>query len=189
VTLGRPWCAEVGCQRATLAGHLRVGWLDRGVPATTYHFSDTAAVDAPVARVHELLVDLERYVEWWPQVRAVASLGPDDALLVCRSVLPFDLEVRLHAVSRARTRLEVAVSGPLDGWVRWVLAADGPDRTLIRMEQQVRVGAWPLVLGSYVAKPLLRANHTWMMRRGARGMRRRLGPGPGPQRRAATAAS
>jgi hypothetical protein len=155
------------------------------VAVTSYHFSQAVTVDAARERVHELLLDLEHYVEWWPQVRAVASLGPDDALLVCRSLLPYDLEVRLHAVSRAPTRLEVAVSGPLDGWVRWSLTADGPARTLIRMEQQVRVGARPLVLGSYVAKPLLRANHAWMMRGARRGMRRRLAP----QASAATAAS
>ena len=27
-------------------------------------------------------IDLEHYVDWWPQVRAVASLGPDDALVL-----------------------------------------------------------------------------------------------------------
>lgn len=159
-------------------------WLDRVVAVTSYHFVSTVSVDAPRERVHELLLDLEHYVDWWPQVRAVSSLGPDDARFVCRSVLPWDLAVRLHAVSRARNCLEVAVSGPLVGWVRWTLDADGDDRTRIRMEQQVCVATRPLVVGSYVAKPLLRANHSWMMRRGVRGIRRRLA-----QPSAATAAS
>ena len=47
-------------------------------------------------RVHEVLLDLEHYVDWWPQVRAVASAGPDDALVVCRSLLPYDLELHLQ---------------------------------------------------------------------------------------------
>ena len=160
-------------------------WLDRVVAVTSYHFSHAATVDAARTHVHELLLDLEHYVEWWPQVRAVASLGPDDALLVCRSLLPYDLEVHLHAVSRSIDRLEVAVDGPLAGSVRWSLAAVGPDRTRLGFEQEVQVTRWELVLGSYVAKPLLRANHAWMMRGARRGMQRRLAPQPS----AATAAS
>lgn len=152
---------------------------------TSYHFSHAATVDAARERVHELLLDLEHYVEWWPQVRAVASLGPDDALLVCRSLLPYDLEVHLHAVSRAIDHLEVAIDGPLSGWSRWSLTPVGPGRTLLGFEQEVRVRRWELVLGSYVAKPLLRANHGWMMRGAHRGMQRRLSPQPS----AATAAS
>ena len=35
--------------------------------------NDTVAADQAV--VHGVLVDLEHYVDWWPQVRAVASLG------------------------------------------------------------------------------------------------------------------
>jgi hypothetical protein len=144
------------------------------VAVTSYHFSHAATIGAARERVHVLLLDLEHYVEWWPQVRAVASLGPDDALLVCRSLLPYDLEVHLHAVSRAIDRLEVAVDGPLSGRVCWSLTELGPDRTRLGFEQQVRVTRWELVLGSYVARPLLRANHAWMMRGALRGMERRL---------------
>jgi hypothetical protein len=159
--------------------------LDRLVAVTSYHFSHATTVDAARERVHALLLDLEHYVEWWPQVRAVASLGPDDALLVCRSVLPYDLEVHLHAVSRAIDCLEVTVDGPLSGSVRWTLTAEGPDRTRLGFEQDVRVRRWELVLGWYAARPVLRANHAWMMRGARRGMQRRLAPQP----RAATAAS
>lgn len=144
------------------------------MPVTSYHFSHSVTVEAARERVHELLLDLEHYVEWWPQVRAVASLGPDDALLVCRSLLPYDLEVHLHAVSREIDCLEVALDGPLAGWVRWTLDESGPDRTRLAFEQEVQVGAWELVAGSYLARPVLRANHRWMMRGAARGMQGRL---------------
>lgn len=153
------------------------------MPGTSYHFASSATVDAPRAQVHELLLELERYPEWWRQVRAVASLGPDDALLVCRSLLPYDLEVHVHAVSRERDCLAVDVDGPLEGWVRWALTELGPRRTRLDYQQQVRVRAWPLVAGSWVARPLLRANHGWMMRGAEQGIRHRLGAGqdvPGP---------
>lgn len=153
------------------------GWIGL-VAVTSYHFSHAATVDAARERVHALLLDLEHYVEWWPQVRAVASLGPDDALLVCRSVLPYDLEVHLHAVSRAIDCLEVALDGPLSGSVRWTLTPVGPDRTRLGFEQDVRVRSWELVVGSYAARPVLRANHAWMMRGARRGMQRRLAPQP-----------
>lgn len=147
------------------------------MPVTSYHFSHHGVVGAPRQRVHEVLLDVFGYVDWWPQVRAVASLGPDDALLVCRSLLPYDLELRLHAVSRQVDRLEVAVDGPLSGWVRWSLAEEGPTCTRLGFEQQVQVAGRPLVVASYVARPLLLANHRWMMRGAGRGLRRRLGPG------------
>ncbi|HET8605187.1 MAG TPA: polyketide cyclase [Marmoricola sp.] len=142
--------------------------------ATAYHFRHEATVPAPRPRVHEVLLDLFHYVDWWPQVRAVASLGPDDALLVCRSVLPYDLELRAHAVSRALDCLEVEVDGPFTGSVRWALDDVGRDRTRLRFDQQVRVGARPLVVGSWVARPLLVANHRHMMRGAVRGLAARL---------------
>ncbi len=64
----------------------------------TYTFSGTWEIAAPVAAVHAQLVDLEHYPDWWPQVVAVASLGPDDARVLCRSVLPYTLDLVLHAV-------------------------------------------------------------------------------------------
>lgn len=155
---------------------------------TSYHFRHQMTVPAPRERVHDLLVDVFGYVDWWPQVRAVGRLGPDDAVLVCRSVLPYDLELLVHAVSREPDRLEVDIDGPLSGWVRWSLQPAGPAGTLLRLEQQVQVEAWQLAVGSWVGRPLLRANHRWMMRGAERGLRERLGSG-GCQDSAATAAS
>ena len=76
-----------------------------------YEFRETWEVAAPVDDVHDVLVDLERYPAWWPQVVAVASLGPDDARVLCRSALPYTLDLVLHAVSREAPTLEVEVAG------------------------------------------------------------------------------
>jgi hypothetical protein len=127
-----------------------------------YRFTHQAHVRAAADEVHALLVDLERYPSWWRQVRAVASLGPDRALVVCRSVLPYDLELVLDAVSRDQRHLEVAISGPIDGFARWTLVDVG-GATRLDYEQEVEARG-RLAWASYVLKPLLRWNHAVMMR-------------------------
>ncbi|MGH3411533.1 MAG: SRPBCC family protein [Marmoricola sp.] len=147
------------------------------MPATTYRFTTRLTVAAPPERVHLVLVDLEHYPDWWRQVRAVASLGPDDALVVCRSVLPYDLELRLHAVAREPDRLEVGIEGPIDGFARWRLTPyDGGTRLDFEQLVQTR-GA--LAWASYLLRPVLRWNHAVMMRGFARGLRQALSDGRG----------
>jgi hypothetical protein len=143
------------------------------VSPTRYRFTDSWATPAPPGQVHALLVDLEHYVDWWPQVRAVASLGPDDALVVCRSVLPYDLELRLHAVSREPARLEVGIDGPIRGHATWHLSpvAGG---TRLDFEQQVEAVAPAFRVASYLARPVLAWNHDRMMRGAEAGLARRL---------------
>jgi hypothetical protein len=143
-----------------------------GWPAAEHEFRGAWSVAAPLEAVREAVVDLERYPEWWPQVRAVAKLGPDDARVLCRSALPYTLDLVLHAVSREGTVLEVAVSGDLDGSVRWRLAQE-PGGTRMEFEQRVHVTGL-LALASYVARPLLRWNHHRMMLGCIAGLRERL---------------
>ena len=137
-----------------------------------YTFTGRWELPGSVAEVHDLLVDLERYPTWWPQVVAVASLGPDDARVLCRSVLPYTLDVVLHAVDRSPERLEVAVSGDLEGSVRFDLSpvAGG---TRLELTQEVLVGG-ALGLASYAARPVLRWNHHRMMDGCIAGLRRQL---------------
>ncbi|MCD4526966.1 SRPBCC family protein [Nocardioides sp. cx-173] len=141
----------------------------------TYEFRAEWTVAAPVEAVREVVVDLEHYPEWWPQILAVAKLGPDDARVICRSVLPYRLDLLLHAVSRSAPVVEVAVAGDLDGTVRWRLdpVADG---TRMLFEQSVAVSG-ALALASYVARPVLRWNHDRMLAGCLEGLRRRLGAG------------
>jgi hypothetical protein len=141
---------------------------------TSYSFRGTWEVAAAVAEVRDVLVDLERYPEWWPQVRAVASLGPDDARVLCRSTLPYTLDLVLHAVSREEPVLEVAVDGHLSGSVRWTLTPSGAG-TRMDFEQEVAVDGRLLGIASYVARPLLTWNHDRMMVGCVDGLRRRLG--------------
>lgn len=137
-----------------------------------YAFSGSWTVEAPVARVHEVLVDLERYPEWWPQVLAVASRGADDARVLCRSALPYKLDLELHAVRRETSRLEVLIAGDLEGTARWRLTDLGR-RTRMDFVQEVTVGGW-LAAVSPVVRPLLRWNHARMMAGCVQGLRQRL---------------
>lgn len=140
----------------------------------SYGFADAWHLDAAPEAVRDVLVDLERYPEWWPQVRAVASLGPDEAWVICRSTLPYTLDLVLHAVSRELPVLEVAVGGDLTGTVRFRLTPSYGG-TLLRLEQEVSVSG---LLGtlSPLVRPVLTWNHDRMMRGGVAGLRRRLGP-------------
>jgi hypothetical protein len=144
-----------------------------GTPLTDYVFTDTWETPAPPDRVQEVLLDLEHYVDWWPQVRAVASLGPDDALVVCRSLLPYDLQLALHAEDRDHGSLRVGIDGPIRGFAHWRLAP-APGGTRLDFEQRVRAVAPAFRWASYVARPVLRANHAWMMRGAERGLAERF---------------
>jgi len=151
-------------------GSVRFGMMVR---VRSYEFRETWEVAAPVDAVRDLLVDLERYPEWWPQVVAVASLGPDDARVLCRSTLPYTLDLVLHAVSREAPRLEVEVAGDLTGAVRWHLS---PTATGTRLDfaQDVTVQGRLLGWASYVGRPLLAWNHDRMMAGCLAGLRRQL---------------
>ncbi len=132
-------------------------------------------VDASPARVRDVLVDLEHYPAWWPQVLAVASLGPDDARVLCRSVLPYTLDLVLHAVSRDLPTVEVAIDGDLAGFARWTLDASGAG-TDMAFEQSVEVTG-PAAVLARLAGPVGRWNHRRMMQGGRAGLERRLAEG------------
>jgi Polyketide cyclase / dehydrase and lipid transport len=146
-----------------------------------YSFRVSWTVPFPRERVHAVLVDLERYPEWWPQVRAVVSLGEDDALVVARSVLPYSLELVLHAERRDPTHLETTLRGDLEGVVRWYLTDLDPPgigpRTRMDFEQDVQVTGRLLRLASRAGRPLLTWNHERMMRGCFAGLNDRLDAG------------
>ena len=120
---------------------------------------------------------LERYPEWWPQVLAVASLGPDDARVLCRSALPYTLDLVLHAVSRDPDRLEVDITGHLEGTAAWRLTDLGGATRLV-FTQEVTVGGW-LGVVSVLARRVLRWNHARMMAGCIEGLRTRTAPPAG----------
>lgn len=140
-----------------------------------YRFTHDTVLAAPLGRVHALIVDIEHYPQWWPQVRAVAKVDDDHAIVVCRSVLPYDLELHLTAVDREPPRAEVAIAGPIEGSASWRLT-EVAGGTALHFEQGVRARGG-LRFASYLARPLLVWNHTVMMRGFDEGARARLSAG------------
>ena len=141
---------------------------------TAYSFRGSWTVPFPRDRVHAVLVDLEHYAAWWPQVRAVVKLGEDDARVLCRSTLPYTLDLVLHAEVRDLDHLETTVGGDLEGEVRWRLTDLGPAGTRLDFGQDVHVRSRFLRLASGAARPLLRWNHHRMMAGCIAGLHRRL---------------
>lgn len=127
----------------------------------SFAFAESWLVAAPVDDVAATLVDLEHYPRWWPQVRAVAKLGPDTAWVRCRSTLPYTLDLVLDAVSRTPPVVEVAIGGDLDGFARFTLTPEGAG-TRLDFAQEVAVRGL-LALASYGGRWLLEWNHHRMM--------------------------
>jgi hypothetical protein len=106
-------------------------------------------------------------------VRAVAKITDDDARVLCRSVLPYTLDLFLHAERLDPLLLETSLAGDLDGVVRWRLS-EAPGGTRMDFEQDVHVTGRLLRLASYAARPLLHWNHDRMMAGCLTGLRARL---------------
>ncbi len=130
----------------------------------SFAFTDSWEVAAPPDAVAAVLTDLEHYPRWWPQVRAVAKLGPDTAWVCCRSVLPYTLDLVLDAVSRTPPVVEVTLAGDLDGYARFTLTRVGADEAATRLDyrQEVAVRGW-LGVASYPLRGVLEWNHARMM--------------------------
>ncbi|MET9451066.1 SRPBCC family protein [Streptomyces cinerochromogenes] len=140
-----------------------------------YRFRSLWAVPAPPAAVYAALERAEDYPRWWPQVRAATRLPGGTGTITIRSVLPYSLTCTVREIRRdpAAGVLEAALSGDLDGWVRWTVTPGGPG-TLARYDQEVHVRKPLLRRLALPARPLFRLNHRLMMRAGRRGLLRRL---------------
>lgn len=144
-----------------------------------FRFERAWDVAAPPERVREVLLDLERYSEWWPQVRAVAKIDDDTARVLCRSTLPYLLDLVLHAEERAPRLLRTRITGDLDGWSAFRLEPVAVGTHLV-YEQEVVVAHRGLGVAARVLRPLLRWNHDRMMAGCQAGLARRLA-GPAAQ--------
>lgn len=143
-----------------------------------YAFSSQWEVPAPAETVAAVLLDLEAYPQWWPEVRAVARVDDETAWLVCRSVLPYSLDLILEASIRTPPVLEVRLSGDLVGYARFTLTpiAEGA-RTLLDFDEEVRVSGRLLMAASYLLRPVLAWNHRRMILSCARGLTSRATAG------------
>ena len=138
-----------------------------------YRFRNVWSIEVAAWRLFGALVDLANYPAWWPDIRSVRRVDEDTAEFTCRAVLPYELVFRLHrAVQDERAgRLRVDLTGDLEGYCEGVVAANQPDAARLEISQRVVVNKALLRRLAPVARPLFRANHAAMMRRGQRGLR------------------
>ena len=141
-----------------------------------YRFATSWRLAAPADTVYDALKDVDAYVRWWPQVRRVSRIDDDCGSVSIRSLLPYTLELvlRREVEDPGTGELRVAVRGDLHGWSAWHLGQGDDGTTVASYRQEVELRAPVLRQVSFAARPLLRANHTVMMRDGERGLRAHL---------------
>jgi hypothetical protein len=142
------------------------------VKGARYRFSSTWLLPGTAPeRVFGAVTDLAGYPRWWSDVRTVRRVDDDTAELVCRSRLPFRLVVRMHRDHQDERAglMRVRLSGDLDGVLAGTVRAAGAD-TLLRITQDVQARKELLRRLDAVARPIFRANHALMMRRGHCGL-------------------
>lgn len=121
------------------------------------------------ATVLATLADVEHYPAWWPQVVGCLKLGDGDGIVLCRSTLPYTLELHTTESLRTDQLLEARLEGDLDGWVRWEVTPEGTG-CRVHFAQEVTVTGRQLRLAAYVGRPVLRWNHARMMAGARRGL-------------------
>ena len=143
---------------------------------TTYRFDHLWRLRAPREQVYAVLADVDGYAHWWPQIREIHRIDADSGQVRIRSLLPYTLNLVLTRAIQDETRgiLRVNVDGDLRGWCAWQLTAEGTG-TSARFAEEVEVTVPLLQQVPFATRPLLRANHAYMMRSGERGLRTYLG--------------
>lgn len=138
-----------------------------------YRFRSLWSVRTTTGRVFDALVDLAGYPDWWPDIRDVTQVDEDTADVTCRSVLPYSLRFRLHRAVEDEPggRVRVDMTGDLEGYVQGLVVEHRTAGALLAITQRVVVTKPLLRALAPVARPVFRANHALMMRRGQRGLR------------------
>ncbi|QNE78425.1 polyketide cyclase [Streptomyces finlayi] len=140
-----------------------------------YRFTSVWDIPAPPDSVYTALERAEDYPQWWPQVRAVAVIDEMSGTARLRSFLPYELVVtarRNHRDPRSRV-IEVTMTGDLEGWARWTVAARA-DGSRATYQQEVVVRRALMRRLAVPGRLVFRANHALMMRSGRRGLAARL---------------
>jgi len=125
-------------------------------------------------RVYEVLADGERYPEWWPQVRRARRIDEHSGVVVCRSVLPYELRMLATRTidNPDEMHLRATLAGDLIGWAEWRLESSGRG-CIARFEQEVDTTGL-IKHTTPIARPIFEWNHMVMMRGGERGLSQRL---------------
>ena len=140
-----------------------------------YAFLTTWLLDAPRARVWEVLEDVASWPQWWRGVVRVESNGPDRHLVEWRSRVPYSIRFEFEVQHVERPALmEGRARGDLDGRGRWRLIEDGGVTAVIYEWEVTTTKRWMNAVAP-VARPVFERNHDLVMRWGGEGLAQRLG--------------
>lgn len=129
-------------------------------------------------RVYQALHDIVTYPQWWPQIRTVHRTGDTTGTVSVRSALPYTLTLDLAAKRQdpvARV-LAADVAGDLTGLCGWRVVTS-KSLVLAKFTGLMDVNTPFLKRTGSVLRPVLKANHRWMMSAGERGLRAHLAAG------------
>lgn len=141
----------------------------------SYRFRTVWRLPHPPEPVFDALADVERYPEWWSQIRSGRRIDATSGELTCRSLLPYDLTFVLHrdVEDRKALILRARMVGDLSGTSQWTVRAAGTGSEAV-FDEDVTVGRGLLRAAGRLVRPALVLNHDLMMRSGERGLRRFL---------------
>ena len=159
----------------------RTGDGDSG-PASEYRFLDKWFIPYPIDVVFEELLHGEDYPKWWGEAwKHVTPIGASPAAtvgakteVIAGGFLPYTIKLELEVARIERPHLlHVLSRGDLEGTGTWRLH-EFEGGTAVSYDWRVRAGKPLIRRFSPIVKPLFRANHNWVMRRGEVALRRWL---------------
>jgi mannose-6-phosphate isomerase-like protein (cupin superfamily) len=159
----------------------RSGIRDSG-PAVEYRFLDKWFIPHPIDMVFEALLHGEDYPKWWGEAwKRVTPIGEVTAAtvgaktrVIAGGFLPYTITLELEVARiEAPHLLSVTSRGDLEGTGTWRLC-EFEGGTAVSYDWRVRAGKPLIRRFSPIFKPLFRANHNWVMRRGEVALQRWL---------------
>ncbi len=126
----------------------------------------------PAGTMYAKLADIEHYPGWWPAFRSVRQAGEQECEVVIRSMLPYELTVRLRPLVQDPVErvLEAALEGDITGIVRWRVGDGGERGCVAYFTEHVSVTKAALRRWMPLARPFFHLNHAVAMRSGRRGV-------------------
>jgi mannose-6-phosphate isomerase-like protein (cupin superfamily) len=151
----------------------RANYRDEGA-ADQYCFLDKWFIPYPIDVVFEELLHVEDYPRWWGEAwKRVTLLGASTpgnigarSQVIAGGFLPYTITLELEATQIERPHMIVVASrGDLEGSGTWRLH-EFEGGTAVSYDWRVRASKPLIRRFSSLFKPLFRANHNWVMRRG-----------------------
>jgi hypothetical protein len=146
-----------------------------------YVFITHWRVPGRIEQVYDVLIDIENYPRWWPQVYLkVESLTPltksagDKVRLLTRGKLPYTIRWQSEIIETNRpTGFTIRATDDFEGCGVWLLQQQGDD-VLVAFDWRLRAEKPLLRNLSFLFKPFFKWNHRWAMARGEEGLRREV---------------